>query len=35
MFQDANLPDSEAWAAMVADLRKTKDGRNALTKENK
>ena len=35
MFRDANLPETEAWTVMVADLRKTKDDRNALTKENK
>lgn len=35
MFRDANLPEMEAWTAMVADLRKTKDDRNTLTKENK
>jgi len=35
MFRDANLPETEAWTVMVADLRKTKDNRNTLTKENK
>lgn len=35
MFQDANLPETEAWNAMVEDLRKTKDERNTLTKENR
>ncbi len=34
MFQDANLPRTEAWDAMVEDLRRTKDDRNALSKEN-
>lgn len=35
MFRDANLPETEAWTAMVVDLRKTKDDRNTLIKENK
>lgn len=34
MFQDANLPDSEAWQAMTQDLRKAKEQRNTLSKEN-
>ncbi|TFK43736.1 hypothetical protein BDQ12DRAFT_752507 [Crucibulum laeve] len=34
MFNDANLPDDEAWLAMSKDLRQTKESRNALTKEN-
>ncbi|KAJ7781077.1 RhoGEF domain-containing protein [Mycena metata] len=34
MYNDANLPDDEAWASMSTDLRKTKEARNALTKEN-
>ncbi|KAF7301817.1 DH domain-containing protein [Mycena indigotica] len=34
MYNDANLPDDEAWASMSDDLRKTKEGRNALSKEN-
>jgi hypothetical protein len=34
MYNDVNLPEEEAWSAMSADLRKTKESRNALTKEN-
>lgn len=34
MYNDINLPDDEAWVAMSSDLRKTKETRNALTKEN-
>jgi hypothetical protein len=34
MYNDANLPDDEAWVSMSTDLRKTKEARNALTKEN-
>ncbi|KAF7332014.1 DH domain-containing protein [Mycena kentingensis (nom. inval.)] len=34
MYNDANLPDDEAWASMSADLRKTKEARNASNKEN-
>ena len=34
MFQDANLPDTEAWTAMTADLQKAKADRNQLSKEN-
>ncbi|KAF8338748.1 uncharacterized protein EI90DRAFT_3038954 [Cantharellus anzutake] len=34
MFQDANLPKTEAWDAMVTDLRKAKDDRNSLAKQN-
>ncbi|KAJ7068443.1 RhoGEF domain-containing protein [Mycena amicta] len=34
MYNDANLPDDEAWVSMSADLRKTKETRNALNKEN-
>ncbi|KAJ7638992.1 hypothetical protein FB45DRAFT_904439 [Roridomyces roridus] len=34
MYNDANLPDDEAWASMTTDLRQTKENRNALTKEN-
>ena len=34
MFQDANLPQSEAWTAMTADLRHAKNQRNTLSKEN-
>jgi len=34
MYNDANLPDDEAWVAMAQDLRETKDARNNLSKEN-
>ncbi|KAJ6539507.1 hypothetical protein B0H19DRAFT_1179379 [Mycena capillaripes] len=34
MYNDANLPDDEAWVSMSTDLRKTKEARNELTKEN-
>jgi protein ECT2 len=34
MFNDAHLPDTDAWAAMTRDLRQSKEGRNALSKEN-
>ncbi|KAF9464393.1 hypothetical protein BDZ94DRAFT_1161981 [Collybia nuda] len=34
MYNDINLPDDEAWVAMSSDLRRTKEARNALTKEN-
>ncbi|KAJ7368468.1 hypothetical protein DFH08DRAFT_26721 [Mycena albidolilacea] len=34
MYNDANLPDDEAWVSMSTDLRKTKEARNTLTKEN-
>lgn len=34
MYNDANLPDDEAWMAMAQDLRETKEARNNLTKEN-
>jgi hypothetical protein len=34
MYNDANLPEDEAWTSMAQDLRKTKEARNALTKEN-
>jgi protein ECT2 len=34
MYNDANLPVDEAWAAMAQDLRETKEARNNLTKEN-
>jgi len=34
MFNDANLPEDEAWTSMIQDLQKTKETRNALTKEN-
>jgi len=34
MYNDINLPDDEAWAALTKDLRKTKEDRNALSHEN-
>ncbi|KAG2156207.1 hypothetical protein DEU56DRAFT_766033 [Suillus clintonianus] len=34
MYNDAHLPDDEAWANMTADLRETKESQNALRKEN-
>lgn len=34
MYNDVNLPDDEAWTAMVNDLRQTKETRNTLSKEN-
>ena len=34
MYNDAQLPDDEAWTNMTANLRETKESRNALRKEN-
>lgn len=34
MFNDANLPEDEAWTAMTHDLRDTKEARNNLSREN-
>jgi len=34
MFNDAHLPEAQAWDALTMDLRQAKDARNALTKEN-
>ncbi len=34
MFNDAHLPDTDAWAAMTRDLRQSKESRTALSKEN-
>ncbi|KAJ7094612.1 hypothetical protein B0H15DRAFT_775924 [Mycena belliarum] len=34
MYNDVNLPEAEAFASMSTDLRRTKEARNALTKEN-
>lgn len=28
MYNDANLPEDEAWTSMTDDLRKTKEARN-------
>ncbi|KAG8884270.1 hypothetical protein FRB98_002543 [Tulasnella sp. 332] len=34
MFNDAGLPETEAWEVMTQDLRKTKEARNTLAREN-
>jgi hypothetical protein len=34
MFKEAQLPEDKGWQAMVRDLRKTKETRNQLKKEN-
>lgn len=34
MYNDANLPETEAWTALTRDLREAKDSRNNLEKEN-
>ena len=34
MYNDAHLPEDEAWTALSDDLRRTKEARNALSKEN-
>ncbi|KAG9038527.1 hypothetical protein FRB95_000748 [Tulasnella sp. JGI-2019a] len=34
MFNDAGLPETEAWEALTQDLQQTKDARNNLAKEN-
>ncbi|KZT60783.1 hypothetical protein CALCODRAFT_84865 [Calocera cornea HHB12733] len=34
MFQDAALPEAEAWQAMTKDLQKAKDARNQLSMQN-
>ncbi|KAF9569107.1 hypothetical protein CPC08DRAFT_289376 [Agrocybe pediades] len=34
MYNDANLPDDEAWQAMSKDLRETKEIKNNLSREN-
>ncbi len=34
MFDDVNLPETEAWQAMSADLKETKASRNKLSREN-
>ena len=34
MFRDANLPETEAWAAMTQDLMESKAARNNLKREN-
>lgn len=34
MYNDANLPDEEAWHALSNDLRQTKEAKNNLSREN-
>ncbi|KII94880.1 hypothetical protein PLICRDRAFT_33706 [Plicaturopsis crispa FD-325 SS-3] len=34
MYNDAHLPEDEAWRAMTLDLRQTKEARNLLNREN-
>jgi protein ECT2 len=34
MYEDANMPDDEAWSAMSADLQNAKAARNELDREN-
>jgi hypothetical protein len=34
MYNDAHLPDNEAWTNMTADLRESKQSQNAMRKEN-
>lgn len=34
MYNDINLPEDEAWTAMTTDLRRTKEEKNELQKEN-
>ena len=34
MYNDANLPEDEAWTAMTKDLKATKEARNTLAQEN-
>ena len=34
MYNDANLPEAEAWVAMTSDLRETKKQRANLENEN-
>lgn len=34
MFNDAGLPENEAWEVMTQDLRRTKEARNNLSREN-
>ncbi|KAF5364100.1 hypothetical protein D9756_000374 [Leucocoprinus leucothites] len=34
MYNDASLPDDEAWKAMAKDLQTTKESRNNLSREN-
>lgn len=34
MYNDANLPEEEAWVAMTSDLRETKKQRAKFENEN-
>jgi len=34
MYNDAQLPDEEAWTALTTDLQQAKQARNNLSKEN-
>jgi len=34
MYNDAHLPDTDAWVAITRDLRQSKESRNALSREN-
>lgn len=34
MYNDANLPEDEAWQALSQDLRQTKETKNNLSREN-
>jgi protein ECT2 len=34
MYNDAQLPDDEAWTTLTTDLQQTKQARNDLSKEN-
>ena len=34
MYNDAQLPDDEAWTALTTDLQQAKQARNNLSKEN-
>jgi hypothetical protein len=34
MYNDANLPDDEAWSALSHDLRQAKEAKNNLSREN-
>lgn len=35
MYNDASLPDDEAWIAMANDLQKAKEARNEFSRENR
>jgi len=34
MYEDANLPETDAWEALTRDLRAAKDARNEKEREN-